>query len=120
VQLPLFGMEMNRPECVLVASGSGKDSLLCAQLLEAADIEHETFTYLHDGYGDIDHQKRVFERLLGAAQQKRHVLRIYDGYASWLEKRLQSFDVLGGMENDGIIKPFRAESGGGRRSPSLS
>jgi hypothetical protein len=111
VQLPLFGVETNRPERVMVASGSGKDSLLCTQLLEAANIEHETFTYLYDVYGDIDHQKRVFGRLLDTAQQKRHVLRIYDGYASWLENRLQSFDVLGGMENDGIAKPFRTESG---------
>jgi hypothetical protein len=111
VQLPLFGIETNHPERVMVASGSGKDSLLCAQLLAAANVEHETFTYLYDVYGDIDHQNRVFERLWDATQQKRHALRIYDGYALWLENRLRSFDVLADMENDGIAKPFRTESG---------
>ncbi|MGH3819556.1 MAG: hypothetical protein ACRDRE_17730 [Pseudonocardiaceae bacterium] len=110
VSLPLFEIETSHPERVLVATGSGKDSLLCVQLLTAANVEYETFTYLHDAYGDVDHQSRVFGRLREAAQ-KRHVLKIFDGYASWLENRLQSFGVLGSMAKDGLTKPFRTESG---------
>jgi hypothetical protein len=110
-QLPLLKAKGDRPEHVIIASGSGKDSLLCAQLLTAANIEHETFTYLHDVYGDINHQNKVFERLPGTTRQKRHVLRIRDGYPSWLENRLQSFSVLRDIENDGASKPLRTESG---------
>lgn len=111
MQLPLFKVKGDRLEQVIIASGSGKDSLLCAQILVAANIEHETFTYLHDVYGDINHQNRVFERLHGTTRKKRHILSIHDGYPSWLENRLPIFNILGDMENNGISKPFRTESG---------
>lgn len=111
VHLPLFKLNNDHVERVLVASGSGKDSLLCTQLLTAANVEYETFTYLHDVYGDIDYQSSVFKRLPQGARRRHHVLRIHDEYPAWLENRLRAFDVRRGMEKGGVFKPFRREAG---------
>lgn len=112
VTLPIWKIDESCPRKVMVASGSGKDSLLCEKILEKADIEHESFTYLHELYGDLRRQNEIFERIpRPLARHPTHIVRIYDDYDPWLVKRLARFGVVEAMSQRGIVKPFGRECG---------
>jgi len=112
VKLPIWGLTDSLQHKVMVASGSGKDSLLCEQILRAAGIEHESFTYLYDLYGDLSRQNEIFDRLTGAIpSDRKHILKIYDDYAPWLDKRLDRFGLVEEVRSSEAAKPFRTEAG---------
>ncbi len=112
VTLPIWELDESLPRKVMVASGSGKDSLLCEKILEHGDIEHESFTYLHELYGDLARQKEIFERIpRSLTRHPKHVIKIYDDYDPWLVERLAQFRVVEAMKQWGIVKPFARESG---------
>ncbi|GGX57803.1 hypothetical protein [Streptomyces noursei] len=112
VHLPLLAIDGADYRRVLVASGSGKDSLLCQALLEKGGIEYEAFMYLHELYGDIEHQREVYKRVpVLSAERQRHIMVIKDDYAPWIRERVNEFEVTEAMLNAGLDKPFRTESG---------
>lgn len=111
--VPIFGVEDPRPGHVIVSSGSGKDSLLCEALLQRAGIQYETYTYLYDLYGDLDHQRRVFGRLRSATADapRANSVSIQDDLEPWLRRRMDRHGLTDPLEVDGLAKPFRTESG---------
>lgn len=48
----------------LAFCGGGKDSLVAARLLEAADVEYESFVYASSIYGNLDAQHAIIDRLI--------------------------------------------------------
>lgn len=111
VELPIFGVEASDVGAVMVASGSGKDSLLCEALLEHAGIPFEPFTYFHDTYGDIEHQRQVFGRIRSSGEDVANILIIRDDYERWLEARMDEHGIADVVTVDGRVKPFRTEAG---------
>ena len=111
---PLFKTEIPRPPVdVMMASGSGKDSLLCSLMLEKAGISYDIFTYLHDFYGDPQEQKEIFSQ---ASQhlnyRKQHYLYIRDLYFPWLDRRIQDLDIVARTKSQfNSQKPFRTDAG---------
>lgn len=92
---------------VLLASGSGKDSVLCALMLEKAGIPYDIVTYLHDHYGPVEKQDRIFSGVtqrLGFGRQFK--ITVHDAYFPWLEERIAVFKI-----QQQIDKYFRREAG---------
>lgn len=112
VSWPIWQIDSRSSKKVLVASGSGKDSLLCAKLIERAGIDYDLITYLHSLYGETAEQDYIFHRLSQSlAYQKHHTITIQDEYFSWLTDRLQRMRVREQLHAIGIHKPFRTEAG---------
>ena len=110
-KLPIWQIKEPLPRRVMVASGSGKDSLLCEKILEEAGVEYELFAYLYDLYGNVVHQKNIYDRVLQPFSRKHeHSVRIYDNYNPWLKERLASYRVVETMNRHGIIKNFNMNS----------
>ncbi|MDY7002854.1 MAG: hypothetical protein SWX82_02455 [Cyanobacteriota bacterium] len=83
---------VENPVHILLASGSGKDSLLCSLILEAAEVTYDIVTYFHDTYGDDARQKNLFEEVTNNLKYKKaHGVYFYDEYYPWLEKRLKLY-----------------------------
>jgi len=109
---PVWRIPGGRSRRVLLATGSGKDSLLCELMLERAGVDYESFTYLHDLYGDIDDQREIFARVpRELAANRQHVVQVRDDLQPWLERRMASVGVPNPIQRDGIAKPFRTEAG---------
>jgi UDP-N-acetyl-alpha-D-muramoyl-L-alanyl-L-glutamate epimerase len=115
VRLPLFSVAARGPGSlpdVMVATGSGKDSLLCETLTRRAGLPFEAFTYLYDFYGDPEDQREVFGRIRGAEPDVPvNVLVVRDTFDSWLSARMAEHAITDPIEVDGRTKPFRRESG---------
>ncbi|OJJ15546.1 hypothetical protein BKI52_37305 [marine bacterium AO1-C] len=108
---PLFAQDSMLPtdgQKVLLTSGAGKDSLLCAQLLEQAHIEYDLVTLFFSLYGQFDQQKQMFRSVIGQNQQVRlHQVYFEDEYYQWLEERLTQWSIREIFPD----KPFRVEAG---------
>ncbi|HIE02829.1 MAG TPA: hypothetical protein EYP59_21535 [Thiotrichaceae bacterium] len=112
VQLPIWQQNGQFHPKVMVASGSGKDSLLCATLIEKANVDYDFVTYIHNLYGETTEQYYIFDRLSQHLNfQNHHLITIDDDYYLWLETRLKEYQVREYLQEQGITKPFRTEAG---------
>ncbi|MCW5212122.1 hypothetical protein VU04_04340 [Desulfobulbus sp. TB] len=117
---PLLKRPLGRGNGVLVASGSGKDSLLCAKILEEADVEYDIVTYVHNLYGGTDEQNKLFNRLSQHLDfRKHHIILIKDDYFPWLDRRMIQYGVTKYFSEQVVSKPFRREAGEVMASPLL-
>ncbi len=111
-QQPIWRLDSDQSKKVIVASGSGKDSLLCAKLIESAGLDYDLITYMDTLYGEPTAQDQVFANLSAKLQyQNQHIITISDGYYPWLESRLEQYQVREILQAEGMIKPFRVEAG---------
>ena len=111
---PIFSISKTEEETnkVLLASGSGKDSLLCSLILEAADIEYELVTCFFDIYGNHQQQKALFSNVTQNLKYKhQHNLYFYDEYYSWLKKRIENTNLMERLNKYFPPKFFRTECG---------
>ena len=93
---------------VLLTSGAGKDSLLCAQLLEQSGITYDLVTLFFSLYGQFAQQKQMFKSVIGKNTQVRlHQVYFEDEYYQWLEERLNQWSIREIFSD----KPFRVEAG---------
>lgn len=92
----------------LLTSGAGKDSLLCAQLLEQANVPYDLVTLFFNLYGDYQHQRSLFEEVTNKNEQiTLHQVYFEDEYYPWLTQRMQKH----GIGQRLVDKPFRVEAG---------
>ncbi|MDJ0800001.1 MAG: hypothetical protein QNJ51_24870 [Calothrix sp. MO_167.B12] len=98
---------------VILASGSGKDSLLCSLLLETANIDYDLVTYLYDIYGDNQEQELLFSKVTNNLKcRKQHNLYLHDDYYPWLENRMEKTNIRARLQDYFTLdKPFRTEAG---------
>lgn len=97
---------------VLLASGSGKDSLLCSLLLEAAGIDYDIITYIYNIYGDNEKQFELFSKVTKNLKYRhQYNLHLNDEYYSWLLERMQKANLQNRLNEYFPAKPFRTESG---------
>lgn len=110
---PIFSLpEHTEKQKVFVASGSGKDSLLCSLLIKNAGIPHDLVTYLFDLYGDLEEQEQIFSRINNElAHENCHVLRYLDDFYPWLEQRMVDCGIPKRVNAYDVEKPFRTEAG---------
>ena len=108
---PLFTQEQALTENnqkVLLTSGAGKDSLLCAQLLEQAGKDYDLVTLFFSLYGQFAQQKQMFGSVIGKnTQVQLHQVYFEDEYYQWLEARLNQWSIRDIFSE----KPFRVEAG---------
>lgn len=96
----------NPPHKVLLASGSGKDSVLCSLMLESAGISYDVLTYLYDYYGSVDNQDNLFSKVNENLKfENQYKIVVHDEYFPWLNKRMAEFNI------DELTNNFRKESG---------
>ena len=101
-----------KPPKVVIAFGSGKDSLLCTQLAENAGLEYDLITYIYDLYGDPEMQVALFSNITRSLRcRNKHVIYMYDSYFPWLRVHLERHNVLKPCGVSGARKPFRTEAG---------
>jgi len=110
---PIWRINSTQPEKVLLTSGSGKDSLLCALLLDEAKVRYDVVTYLHTYYGKMESQEDLFSTAPHVFNsEKQHVIHIYDDYYPWLRERLKRFKVSERIQESHVKKQkFRTEAG---------
>ncbi len=78
----------------MLTSGAGKDSLLCALLLDEAEVRYDVIIYLHTYYGGMESQEDLFSTASNVFNsENQHVILIYDDYYPWLRERLKRFKV---------------------------
>lgn len=107
---PLWNFQqiINNQTKLLVASGAGKDSLLCERLLEKAAVDYDIVTMNFDICGDFDKQDSLFVSAFKKELSKIHKVYIKDEYYPWLEERINNFEIRTKLTN----KPFRVDAGG--------
>ncbi len=97
---------------VMIASGSGKDSLLCSLLIKTAQLRHDLVTYLFDLYGDLEKQHKLFVQVNDVlTHEQHHLIRYHDDYYGWLDQRMKTHGISPRVHSHGIEKPFRIEAG---------
>ncbi|NMX21577.1 hypothetical protein C5S30_03910 [ANME-1 cluster archaeon GoMg4] len=111
--LPIWKINSTQPEKVMLTSGAGKDSLLCALLLDEAEVRYDVITYLHTYYGGMESQEDLFSTASNVFNsEKQHVVLIYDDYYPWLRERLKRFKVSERIQESSVKKQkFRTEAG---------
>lgn len=111
IHCPILTSEVTkqpRPDKALLTSGAGKDSLLCACLLEQAGISYELVTLFFSLYGTFSHQQQMFQSVTDQNTKiNLHQVYFEDEYYIWLEKRMQRLNIRERLPD----KPFRTESG---------
>ncbi|RKZ43134.1 MAG: hypothetical protein DRQ41_06015 [Gammaproteobacteria bacterium] len=110
---PLWSVAtVENPVEVILGSGSGKDSLLCSKILEAAEVKYDIVTYFHDTYGDDLAQEQLFKEVSSRLNYKNsHGVYFYDDYYPWLENRLRQTDVIKRAKDYFGNNHFRTEAG---------
>lgn len=110
---PIWRVNSTQSEKVMLTSGSGKDSLLCALLLDEAKVRYDVVTYLHTYYGKMESQEDLFSTASDVFNsEKQHVVLIYDDYYPWLRERLKRFKVSERIQESPVKKQkFRTEAG---------
>ncbi|NEO36424.1 MAG: hypothetical protein F6J90_08855 [Moorea sp. SIOASIH] len=97
---------------VLLASGSGKDSLLCSRILEAAGVKYDIATGFHDIYGDHESQEKWFDQVMSYLKAgARHGVYFQDEYYLWLENRLNKTNIPNRTRDYFGRGRFRPEAG---------
>ncbi len=111
--LPIWKIDSTQSEKVMLTSGAGKDSLLCALLLDEAEVHYDVITYLHTYYGGMESQEDLFSNASNVFNsEKQHVIHIYDDYYPWLRERLKRFKVSERIPKSPVKKQkFRTEAG---------
>lgn len=113
IYYPIFSSETTKQpgdniHKALLTSGAGKDSLLCACLLEQAGISYELVTLFFSLYGTFSDQQQMFQSVTDQNTQiTLHQVYFEDEYYTWLEKRMQRMNIREILPD----KPFRTESG---------
>lgn len=113
VNYPIWRMaEVKDAVEVILASGSGKDSVLCSLLLETAGINYEILTYIYDLYGDKEKQSELFEKVTSNLKHRRqHHLYLEDRYHPWLSERMGKTNLQARLKECFPAKPFRTDAG---------
>lgn len=97
---------------VVLGSGSGKDSLLCSLILQAAEIKYDIVTYFDDHYGDHQTQETLFEQLTSRLKfRHQHGIYFNDEYYKWLKHRLSKTDIVARTKDYFGKSRFRYEGG---------
>lgn len=97
---------------IILGSGSGKDSLLCSRILEAAGINYDIVTYFHDTYGDDLGQETLFEQVTSHLKfTNKHGVYFSDQYYPWLENRLTRTNIIARAKDYFGNNRFRSEGG---------
>jgi len=104
--------KVEEPVDVILGSGSGKDSLLCSLILQAADIKYDIVTYFDEDYGDHQTQETLFDRITSRLNfRHQHGIYFYDEYYKWLKDRLSKTNLVARTEAYFGKKHFRYGSG---------
>ena len=105
-------LEVEEQVDVVLGSGSGKDSLLCSLILQAAGIKNDIVTYYHDDYGDARSQETLFAQVTSRLKfQKQHCIYFYDEYYKWLRNRLSKTNIVARTKGYFGDNHFRYEGG---------
>jgi hypothetical protein len=112
---PLFSAAtVEDPVEVVLASGSGKDGLLCSLILEAAGIKYDICTYFHDTYGDNRELETLYKQVTSHLNYKnQHGVYFNDEYYPWLKNRLERTNVIARAKDYFGNNRFRSEAGEG-------